>query len=298
MIDYPEAARPLAELEPRHGFFVGIDSDGCAYDTMEIKHKECFCPNLIKHGALQPVSKYAREAAEFVNLYSQWRGINRWPALVMVLDLLRERAEVRARNVVPAEAPRIREFIADEAFPKSNDGLRAYMAAHPDPELDRGLAWSLGVNETIADMVHGVPPFPGVRESLAFLEDKADMIVVSATPMEALTREWTEHDLARYVRVIAGQEMGKKALHLRLASGGRYEPDRVLMIGDAPGDMSAARANGALFFPVNPGQEEASWQRFREESVHRFLNGEYAGSYEASLIADFEKLLPRLPPWK
>jgi phosphoglycolate phosphatase-like HAD superfamily hydrolase len=298
MIDYPEAARPLAELEPRHGFFVGIDSDGCAYDTMEIKHKECFCPNIIKHWSLQPVSKYAREAAEFVNLYSQWRGINRWPALVMVLDLLRDRAEVRARNVVPAEAPRIREFIADEAFPKSNDGLRAYMAAHPDPELDRGLAWSLGVNETIADMVHGVPPFPGVRESLALLEDKADMIVVSATPMEALTREWTEHDLARYVRVIAGQEMGKKALHLRLASGGRYEPDRVLMIGDAPGDMSAARANGALFFPVNPGHEEESWQRFRQESVHKFLNGGYAGSYEASLIADFEKLLPSLPPWK
>jgi len=44
-----EAARPLLELEPRYDFFVGIDSDGCAFDTMEIKHKECFTPNTIKH---------------------------------------------------------------------------------------------------------------------------------------------------------------------------------------------------------------------------------------------------------
>ena len=86
MADYPEAARPLAELEPQHHFFVGIDSDGCAFDTMEIKHKECFAPNIIKYWNLQAVSKYAREAAEFVNLYSRFRGQNRFPALIMNLD--------------------------------------------------------------------------------------------------------------------------------------------------------------------------------------------------------------------
>jgi phosphoglycolate phosphatase-like HAD superfamily hydrolase len=298
MTEVHEAAQPLLELQPKYDFFVGIDSDGCAFDTMEIKHKECFCPNTIKHWGLQPVSKYAREAAEFVNLYSKWRGINRWPALVMVFDLLRERPEVQARNVVPPEAPRIREFIADDAYPKSNDGLKAYMAEHPDPELDRALAWTTGVNATVADMVHGVPPFPYVRESLAFLADKADMIVVSATPVEALTREWEEHDLAQYVRVIAGQEMGKKAFHLELAAKGKYAPDHILMIGDAPGDMKAARANDALFYPINPGHEEASWQRFYEEAMHKFLAGEYAGEYEALLIAEFEKLLPEVPPWK
>ena len=298
MAEFPQAARPLAELRPRNGFFVGIDSDGCAFDTMEIKHKECFTPNIIKHWKLQPVSKYAREAAEFVNLYSKWRGINRWPALVMVFDLLRERPEVQARNVVPPEAPCIRAFIADDAFPKSNDGLQAYMAAHPDPELDTAWAWTTAVNASVADMVHGVPPFPYVRESLAFLDGKADMIVVSATPMEALTREWEEHDIARYVQVIAGQEMGKKALHLELAAKGKYAPDRVLMIGDAPGDMKAARANGALFYPVKPGHEEESWQRFYKEALHRFLAGEYAGDYEAALVAEFEATLPEVPPWK
>jgi phosphoglycolate phosphatase-like HAD superfamily hydrolase len=205
---------------------------------------------------------------------------------------------VQARALEPPKATRIREFIAAEAFPKSDDGLRAYMASHPDSELERAWAWTTAVNTTVSEMVHGVAPFPGVRESLRFLQDKADMIVVSATPVEALTREWEEHAIASFVRVIAGQEMGKKSLHLRLATAGRYAKDRVLMIGDAPGDLEAARANGVLFFPINPGHEEESWKRFLEESVSRFLNGQYSGDYEAKLISDFEKLLPSTPPWR
>jgi phosphoglycolate phosphatase-like HAD superfamily hydrolase len=297
MAVYPEAARPLAELTPKYDFFVGIDSDGCAFDTMEIKHKECFCPNTIKYWGLQSVSKYAREAAEFVNLYSKWRGINRWPAVVMVLDLLRERPEVIARHADITQATKIREFI-DSGFPLSNDGLRDYIAHHPHPELEQGLAWSEAVNATIADMVHDVPPFPYVSESLETMKDRADMVVVSATPTEALTREWQEHDIARYVRAIAGQEMGTKAQHLALAAGDKYPQGQVLMIGDAPGDMKAAHANSFLFYPINPGAEDKSWERFYNEAFHRFIEGVYTGGYEAALIAEFETYLPEVPPWK
>src|SRR5512134_3953984 len=221
MVTYPAAAAPLADLQPRHPFFVGIDSDGCAFDSIEIKHKECFCPNIIKWWDLQAVSKYAREAAEFVNLYSKWRGINRWPALVMVFDLLRERAEVIARNARITEAKRLREFMGS-GKPLSDAGLKAYMAEHPDPELDKALGWSKAVNASIADLVHGVPPFPYMRESLQALQSLADVVVVSATPTEALAREWEEHDIARYARIIAGQEMGSKKQHLALATKGKY----------------------------------------------------------------------------
>ena len=298
MTSHSEAAQLLAELEPQHEFFVGIDSDGCAFDTMEVKHKECFIPQIIKHWGLQPVSKYAREAAEFVNLYSRWRGINRWPALVMAFDLLRERAEVRARGIDPPELPRLRDFIAADAYPKSDAGLQAYMADGVEPELVTALAWTREVNAAVAEMVHGVPPFPGVRDSLAHLADKADMMVVSATPVEALEREWQEHGIASYVRAIAGQEMGKKAVHLELAAKGRYAGDQILMIGDAPGDLRAARAVDALFYPINPGHEEESWQRFSGEAVHRFLATSYAGGYEKALIAEFEQRLPEHPPWQ
>ena len=59
-----EPHAPLLNLEPKHDFLVAIDSDGCVFDSMEIKHKECFIPNTIKYWNLQPVSKYARRAAE------------------------------------------------------------------------------------------------------------------------------------------------------------------------------------------------------------------------------------------
>jgi phosphoglycolate phosphatase-like HAD superfamily hydrolase len=214
----------------------------------------------------------------------------------MSFDLLRERPEVQARGVHITEANRLREFIAS-GMPLSNDGLKAYLVANPDPELETALAWTVAVNASIADMVHGVPPFPFVRESLEMMRGEADIVVVSATPTEALNREWQEHDIARHARVIAGQEMGTKQQHLALAARGKYPAGHILMIGDAPGDMEAARANGALFFPINPGFEDASWKRYYHEGFQRFVAGTYAGEYEAALIAEFERLLPETPPW-
>ena len=43
---------------------------------------------------LAAVTKYVREAAEFVNLYSKWRGVNRLPALTTTMDLLADRPEI------------------------------------------------------------------------------------------------------------------------------------------------------------------------------------------------------------
>lgn len=287
----------LTELAPQREFFIGIDSDGCAFDTMEIKHKECFIPNIVKYWRLQAVSKYARAAAEFVNLYSKWRGINRFPALVMTFDLLAEWDEVRKRRVEVPRAQALRDWIGRETK-LGNPALAAEVERTGDTVLRQALSWSKAVNEAVDDMVEGVPPFPYVRESLVQAAPLADMMVVSATPIGALTKEWQEHDIAQYVRVIAGQELGSKKEHLQLAAAGKYPPEKILMIGDAPGDRKAAEANGALFFPVNPGREEESWQRFYEEGLARFTGGTYAGDYQQALIREFEALLPERPPWK
>jgi hypothetical protein len=141
---------PLKDFEPQHDFFVGIDSDGCAFDTMEIKHKECFIPNIIKHWGLQPVSKYAREAGEFVNLYSKWRGINRFPALLMVFDLLADRAEVQRRGVRMPEVTSLRQWAESETR-LGNPALKAVVEKTSDPVLQQALVWSEAVNASIAD---------------------------------------------------------------------------------------------------------------------------------------------------
>jgi len=291
------STQALSELKPQQDFFVGIDSDGCAFDSMEIKHKECFCPQIIKYWDLQPISRHAREAVEFVNLYSKLRGTNRWPALISVLDLLRERPEVIRRGCKVPHAPKVRDFISS-GQPLSNDGLKAYMTARPDPELDRAMQWSKAVNVAVADIVHNLPPFPYVRESLELLQNKADTVVVSATPTDTLIQEWQVSKIDHHVRAIAGQELGTKKQHLKMATEGKYAANRVLMIGDALGDLEAARANHALFFPINPGHEEESWERCYKEGLKKFLAGEFAGAYEDSLIAEFDALLPSTPPWK
>jgi phosphoglycolate phosphatase-like HAD superfamily hydrolase len=287
----------LRQFAKRNDFFIGIDSDGCAFDTMEVKHKECFIPNIIKSYNLAAVSKYAREAAEFVNLYSHWRGINRFPALVKTFDLLTERPEVLNRHHPIPRLQGVRDWIARETK-LSSTTLRKEVEATGDADLALTFEWSEAVNRTIAEMVHDVPPFPFVRESIESMRGKADVMVVSATPGEALEREWDEHGLRPFVGLIAGQELGSKKEHLALAAVGKYEPERILMIGDAPGDMQAAEANGVLFYPIDPGHEDASWQRFFEEALPRFLNANYAGEYMEAQVARFLKLLPDVPPWR
>ncbi|MCI0493275.1 MAG: HAD family hydrolase [Planctomycetes bacterium] len=285
----------MLSFKPQHDFLIGIDSDGCVFDTMELKHKECFVPNFINCYELQGVSKYAREAAEFVNLYSKSRGVNRFPGLVEQLDWLRRRPEVKARGVQVARPQGLAAWISRESK-LGNPALEKAAAETGDPDLQQALQWSKAVNKSIAEMVRGVPPFPFVRDCLDRFAKRADMIVCSQTPNAALEAEWNEHQLDSHVQAICGQEVGSKKESL--AKSKEYPAGHTLMIGDAPGDYKAAQANRCLFFPINPGTEEASWQRLYEEGIERFFGGTFAGAYQQQLLDEFDAFLPERPPWK
>lgn len=284
----------MPDIRSEHEFLVGIDSDGCVFDSMELKHKECFIPTFIDRYELQGVSKYAREAAEFVNLYSKSRGTNRFPALVEQLDWLRRRPEVKARGIPVPRPKGLIEWIARETK-LGNPALESAVAETGHPDLKQALAWSVAVNKAIAAMVRGAPPFPYVRECLDRMSERADIIVCSQTPNAALQAEWQEHGLAGYVLAICGQEEGSK--QETLAAARNYPAAHTLMIGDAPGDHRAAVANDCLFFPINPGAEESSWQRLHEEGIDRFFAGTFAGGYQQQLLEEFHTYLPDHPPW-
>jgi phosphoglycolate phosphatase-like HAD superfamily hydrolase len=298
-----DAARPLKQFKVTKKFFVGIDSDGCVFDTMGIKQRECFCPWTVACFGLQPVAIAARECREFADLFSKTRGNNRHKTLKRILsELLPNHPMVRQRGFKVPKLPHYFAWVDDPKSVLSNDGLKKAIAEAKDPqakkELERALDWNKKVNQAITDIVKGIPPFPYVQECLVKIQLTADVIVVSATPGEALIREWEEHDIAKYAAVIAGQEMGTKAQHLEYAAKGRYEKDHVLMVGDALGDLKASRANNALFYPVMPGKETESWKRFHEEAFDRFIKGRYAGSYEQKLVVEFDACLPEKPPWE
>ncbi len=286
----------LIALKPRHDSFVGVDSDGCVFPTMEIKQKQCFHGLIVSNWKLEKIEAYVRETAEFVNLYSRHRGQNRFPCLLLTFDLLRDHPGVKASGVALPSTVRLKTFI-ESGRPLGNPELERVVAETGDPELAAVLKWSHDVNTAVARVVRSIRPFKGVKESFDAIAKHSDAICVSQTPTEALVREWDENALTGYVAVIAGQELGTKAEHLAMATQGKYPPDRVLMIGDALGDLRAARAVRARFFPINPGHEEASWERFHQEAYARVLAGTYGGPYETALIQHFESLLPESPPW-
>jgi phosphoglycolate phosphatase-like HAD superfamily hydrolase len=287
----------LIDFKPTKDFFIGIDSDGCVFDTMEIKHKECFCPAFIKHWSLQPVSKYVREAWEFVNLYSVYRGSNRFLAVIEVLKLLHKRREILKRKFKLPSYNSLIDWTGKESQ-LGNHMLEKYVRKTSDPNLKIALQWSKAVNLAIEEIVYGIPPFPGVLECLLKAKDRADSMVVSQTPLIALEREWKEHSIDNLINYIAGQEIGTKSDQLKYITKGKYKEDHILMIGDAMGDMIAARSNNVLFYPINPGQEEDSWEEFLKEGMDRFFSETFQGEYQDKLISKFKAILTSVPPWE
>ena len=286
----------LSSFEGKHRYLVCIDSDGCAMDTMEIKHKECFCTAFIECFGLQGIAKFAREAWDFTNLYSKTRGFYRMKTLVLSMELLAARPEVQKRGFrVPDMTPLKEWMAACEVL--SDKTLREYAAAHPDPLFDTVLEWSAEVNRRVARVVHDVPPFPFVRESLQKLSEHADIAVVSATPTAALQKEWSEHSLVGYTAFLAGQEYGAKR-DVIAALGKGYGEGHVLMIGDALGDWRAAEGAGARFYPICPNVEDASWEEFHARVADVFLSDGYTAEVERHYLDELDRLLPETPAWE
>lgn len=285
-----------AAFQKNHDFLVAVDSDGCAMDAMTFKHIHCFTPEIIRIWRLERVTPLVEQTEQFVNLYSKWRGLNRFPALLMVLDLLRDRPETKAAGVTIPPMDDLRTFCGSK-HPQSNAGLKTAIEQTDSAELRQVMDWSNGVNASVARQGEGVKPFPSVKAALAMMASRADIIVVSQMPHVSCHKEWTEHGLAEHVAMLGGQELGSKAEQLKVAMAGRYAPAKVLMVGDAPGDLEAARKNNVLFFPTVPGEEEASWQQLMREAFDLFICGQYAGSYQDARIAAFQQRLPDKAPW-
>jgi phosphoglycolate phosphatase-like HAD superfamily hydrolase len=292
-MDYQTA---LKAMRPAHEFFIGIDSDGCVFDSMEVKQKEFFIPIALKYFDLYALSKLLRETWEFVNLYSVHRGGNRFTSIIKVFELLNKRKEIKEKGYRLPDLDTLKKWVNTETK-LSNTNLRKYFESNYNPDLELVVSWTEAVNREITEWLRNIPPFPNAKLALDKMYESADIVIVSQTPLEALEREWEEHGLKEYVRAIAGQEHGTKSEHIAFSAKGKYDDDKILMIGDAIGDLDASKNNGILFFPIIPGKEDKSWERFLNEGFDKFINGEFAGKYQEELLVEFGKSLPAIPPW-
>jgi phosphoglycolate phosphatase-like HAD superfamily hydrolase len=285
--------KELKDFIPSHEYFIGIDSDGCVFDSMEVKQKEFFIPNALKYFDLYSISEPLRETWEFVNLYSVNRGGNRFISIIKVFGLLSKNPDVKKSGCVLPDMSSLKKWVETETR-LGNATLRKYFESNFDPDLEKIVKWSEAINDEITLNLKMIPPFPGAVAAIKKASDYADLIIVSQTPLVALEKEWEENNLRKFVRLIAGQEHGTKSEHISIAAKGRYDENRILMIGDAQGDMIAAQDNGILFFPIIPAKENRSWERFNNEGLKRFIDNSFTGRYQEDLIREFKSYLPDL----
>lgn len=261
-------------------FLVCVDSDGCAMDTMDRKHKACFGPLFVKVWGLERWQEQLLERWNHINLYSMSRGINRFLALGRILEEVQEKyCQVEDLNSL--------KLWLERAGQLSETGLTEALSQQDSPCLRRALIWSRQVNEAIAAIRdEEKTPFAGVKQGLMAAKGFACLAVVSSANREAVMDEWRYWGLTEYVDEVLTQDMGSKAACIRRLLEQGYEPERVLMVGDAPGDLEAARKNGVHFFPILVGKEADSWAHFLEEGLVRFREGTY-GEMEQREIREF-----------
>jgi phosphoglycolate phosphatase-like HAD superfamily hydrolase len=265
-------------------FLVCVDSDGCAMDTMEVKHRKCFAPKAIEVWKLESIEEKFLDTWNYLNLYSKTRGINRFKGLVRTFEVL------KSEGFDMPEFHSIAEWTRNSKE-LSNPALQRAIEETGDEQLIKTLEWSNAVNAAINELHGEDKPFPKVKEGLELISAVADVVIVSSANAGAVKDEWTRHGLAPFVQVMLGQEAGTKAACIAGLKRNNYFEDQVLMVGDAPGDLEAALSNGVLYYPILVGKEEFSWQRLVSEAIPKLVEGSYRGDYQKKLIDEFNSIL-------
>ena len=134
-------------------------------------------------------------------------------------------------------------------------------------------------------------PFENVKDTMDELCKQADLTAVSSANGQAVEHEWTKHEIKDCCRVLLCQEAGSKAYCIEQLLTKGYDKDKVLMVGDAPGDKKAALDNGVRFYPIIVKKEAFSWKRLKEEASQKLFAGEFDDIYQVQLIKEFEEAL-------
>ena len=273
-------------FQKQKDFLVCVDSDGCAMDTMDIKHFRCFGPCMVEEWGLEAWEKPILDRWNEINLYTMTRGINRFKGLALALTEI-------DKQYTPIEGVEELAAWAENAPELSNGALAKAIETAKGPALAKALSWSEKVNAAIDALPEGdKKPFAGVAEGLAAAHEVADVAIVSSANREAVEEEWVRCGLADSVDVLCCQDAGSKAACIAQLKAKGYAADHILMVGDAPGDKAAAEKNGVYYYPILVRHEAESWAEFVSKALPALTGGEYA-PYGEEKAVQFEENLSR-----
>lgn len=271
----------LSEYKKKKEFLICVDSDGCAMDTMDIKHIRCFGPCMVNEWGLEQWKEEILKRWNEINLYTMTRGINRYKGLSAALQ------EIHEKYTQIEDLDTLVQW-AKESPELSNAALQRAIDSKDSISLKKALSWSKAVNESINRLPEEEKvPFEGVREALSFAHGRADVAIVSSANLDAVLEEWERFGLLEHTDIVLAQDAGSKAFCIGELLKAGYDKEHVLMCGDAPGDLDAAKQNGVFYYPILVRHEKESWKEFWETAVGKLMDGTYGGDYQQSKTEAF-----------
>ena len=261
-------------FERKHDYLVCVDSDGCVMDTMNCKHFHCFGPCMVTEWGLEEWKEEILDRWNVINLFSMTRGINRFKGLAMALGEINEKYK-------PITGIGALQHWADTAPALSNDGVAKAAAEASDTDakliFEKALSWSKAVNAAIVDLDESLKvPYNGAKEGLAAAHTFADVAMVSSANRDAVEEEWGKFGLLEHTDIVLAQDVGSKAACIKEMLKFGYDVDKVVMVGDAPGDCDAAEKNGVHYYPILVNHEKESWDEAIAVGFGKLREGCYA----------------------
>ena len=260
-------------FEKKHDFLVCVDSDGCVMDTMNCKHFHCFGPCMVAEWGLEAWKEEILDRWNVINLFSMTRGINRFKGLAMALK------EIDGKYKKITGVDTLVEW-ADNAPALSNDAVAKAAADATDADaklvFEKALSWSKAVNTAIVALDESLKvPYDGAKEGLAAAHSFADVAMVSSANRDAVEEEWDKFGLLEHTDIVLAQDVGSKAACIAAMLKFGYDPSKVVMVGDAPGDCDAAEKNGVHYYPILVNREKESWEEAVAVAFGKLQSGEY-----------------------
>ncbi len=275
----------LGEFEKKKELLICVDSDGCAMDTMDIKHIRCFGPCLIEEWGLYKWESVILNRWNEINLYTMTRGINRFKGLAKMLREIQD-------QYTPIDGIEEFELWVETSQELSNAALQKAMGEAKNSCMEKALSWSEKVNQSIDQLPQeDKRPFEGVKDALQYAHRYADIAIVSSANAKAVLDEWELYGLLNHVDLVLAQEAGSKAYCIGKLLEKGYKQEKVMMVGDSQGDCKAAMKNGVFYFPILVRKEEKSWKELKDTAVPKLLEGTYVGDYQREKIQLFEENL-------
>ena len=272
----------------KHDYLVCVDSDGCVMDTMNCKHFHCFGPCMVTEWGLEEWKEEILDRWNVINLFSMTRGINRFKGLAMALGEIDQKYK-------PIRGIQALQAWTDTAPALSNDGVIQAVEETSDPDakhiLEKALSWSKAVNAAIVALPEALKvPYDGAKEGLAAAHVFADVAMVSSANRDAVEEEWGKFGLLEHTDIVLAQDIGSKAACIAEMLKFGYDLNKVVMIGDAPGDCDAAEKNRVHYYPILVNHEKESWDEAIAVAFGKLQSGEYAAYGEEKKTAFLRNL--------